>query len=433
MTAWLAGLWFTVFPLTAWAYYLLAISVAGVGLWSAWRLSARWLDGDKRILGLALLTLVPFYNFHALKYNANTVQIPFWGLTTWWFLRSFETCRPLYAALAGLAAAGAMLTKYWSVFLLAGLALAAMLDARRTAYFRSSAPWITVGVGSLALAPHAYWLVLHDFLPFNYVTDRALHSPGSPIPNALDYFAGVFGYVGVPVALTIFMARFARPALADTLFPAATERRLPMLAFVLPLLLPAVVSLAGGVRVSALWTMPAFTLLPVVLLSSPLLQVPRRAVIWITAAAMLIPIVMAAASPLVAVVMARTRPDPADFRLLAEAIDGAWRQTTNRPLRIVAGDRILAFGTAYHLPDKPSAFQFFSFTWSPYLDEARIRREGLAAVCAVEDQNCLAQAEARAARVGSARRSEVEIPGGSSVKKVPPRRYVIIAVPPQPD
>ena len=60
----------------------------------------------------------------------------------------------LWAALAGLAAAGTMYGKYWSVFLLAGLALAALIDARRVAYFRSAAPWVTIIVGGAVLAPH---------------------------------------------------------------------------------------------------------------------------------------------------------------------------------------------------------------------------------------------------------------------------------------
>ena len=77
-----------------WAYYLFAIVLATVALWIAWRRRRRISTAEKRVVGLALLTLVPFYNFHALKFNANTVLTPLWALTTWWFLRSFETRRP---------------------------------------------------------------------------------------------------------------------------------------------------------------------------------------------------------------------------------------------------------------------------------------------------------------------------------------------------
>src|SRR6266700_5881327 len=73
--------WFSVFPTADWAYYLLAMSNVGLALWIAWRLSARFLDGEKRVVGLALLTLVPFFNFHALKFNQNSVLMPLWAAT----------------------------------------------------------------------------------------------------------------------------------------------------------------------------------------------------------------------------------------------------------------------------------------------------------------------------------------------------------------
>src|SRR4029077_20577891 len=123
--------WFAVFPAADWAYYLLAMANAGLALWIVWRLAGRFLDGDKRVVGLALLTLVPFFNFHALKFNVNTVLIPIWAATTWWFLRSLQTRSIGYAALAGFAAAISMYGKYWSVVLLAGLVVAALTDRQR--------------------------------------------------------------------------------------------------------------------------------------------------------------------------------------------------------------------------------------------------------------------------------------------------------------
>ena len=143
--------WFSVFPTADWAYYLLAMSNVGLALWIAWRLCARFLDGEKRVLGLALLTLVPFFNFHGLKFNVNTILLPLWAATTLWFLRSFESRRVLDAALAGLFAAAAMYGKYWSIVLLLGLGVAALSDRRRAVYFSSAAPWVTIAVGALRL------------------------------------------------------------------------------------------------------------------------------------------------------------------------------------------------------------------------------------------------------------------------------------------
>src|SRR5471030_1605867 len=168
LAAWIVWLWFSVFPLAEWSYYLLAMLMPAIALWFAWRLSADYLDIEKRVMGLALLTLVPFFNFHALKFNVNTVLMPVWAATTFWFLRSYETRSRVYAALAGAGAAACMLGKYWSVYLLAGLFVAALIDARRADYFRSPAPWITAAVGLAVLTPHLVWLVQNGFEPFSY-------------------------------------------------------------------------------------------------------------------------------------------------------------------------------------------------------------------------------------------------------------------------
>jgi 4-amino-4-deoxy-L-arabinose transferase-like glycosyltransferase len=163
LAQWLVGAWFAVFPRADWAYYLFAMVLATAALWFGWRLMERYLDGPKRVIGLALLTFIPVFNFHALKFNNNAMSLPTWAATTWLFLRAFETRRSDYAALAGLAAGTAVLSKYWSVFLLAGLGLAALLDRRRLDYLRSPSPWITIAVGALVVAPHFIWVATHGW------------------------------------------------------------------------------------------------------------------------------------------------------------------------------------------------------------------------------------------------------------------------------
>ena len=114
LPAWIVRAWFDVFPLEPWAYALLAIATAAVALGAAWTLFGDYLDARKRAVAMALLMLIPFFNFLCFRYNANTAMLPWWALTTLFFLRSFETRRSGVAALAGVAAAGAMMVKYWS-------------------------------------------------------------------------------------------------------------------------------------------------------------------------------------------------------------------------------------------------------------------------------------------------------------------------------
>jgi hypothetical protein len=430
--------WFAVFPASDWAYYLLAMANAGLALWIVWRLTGRFLDGDKRVVGLALLTLVPFFNFHALKFNVNAVLLPLWAATTLWFLRSFERRRLLDAALAGLCAAAAMYGKYWSVFLLLGLGIAALADPRRAAYFRSPAPWVTIAVGALALAPHAAWLVANDFAPFSYaVVTHGAGSLASTMRAALGYFAGSTAYVAAPLVVVLLAAKPSRAVLADMAWPAAPERRLAALAFWAVLLVPVLVAPAMGVRLVSLWSMPAWTLLPVMLLASPLTAISRRDAVGIVTLAAAFPFVMVALAPAVAFVLHRAGlpPGAAHSSVLAEPVERLWRETTAAPLRLFSGFDEFTDGVAFYLPSHPRAVHVLDGTASQAL-EADIGRDGIALLCPARSEDrprsgwCVNAAIARARCSMPGAQVEIEVTRRYLGIAGDPARYLIVTIPP---
>ncbi len=427
LAAWLVHGWFAVFPVADWSYYLLGALTAAVALWIVWRLCADYLSAEKRVIGIAVLTLVPFFGFHALKYNVNTLLIPLWAATTLAFLRSFERRSVLWAALAGLFAGAAMLTKYWSVFLVGALVLAALLDARRAAYFRSAAPWVTVVVGALVLAPHVVWLVQNDFLPFAYAATVHGDKPLSTAAvSTLGYLAGSLGYVAAPVALTLIAAHADRAALANLLWPRDVQRQLVAVAFWAGLLLPMLGAILAGTEITSLWSMSAWTLLPVVLLSSPRIIVAPKAGTQLLALAVMFPLLMLLASPLIALSVHRNGlPDEqTDGSLLAPEVEKVWRETSGKRLRIVAGD--LAYQIAFYAKDRPDAFPDFNHTLASWIDEARIRREGMAIVCRTGNEFCLRNARRLTASDGSTVTVERRYLGVAGA----PGHYRILVIPP---
>ncbi len=431
--AWLVRAWFSVFPLADWSYYLFAMVVATVALWIAWRIAGRYLDAEKRVVGLALLTLVPFFNFHALKYNANTVMLPLWAATTALFLRSYETRSRGLAALAGLAAAAAMLGKYWSVVLLLGLGLAAIIDRRRAAYFRSSAPWITIAAGLAGLAPHIAWLYAHDFTPFAYAMDT---HPGTLLEclwSGANYVIGAAAYVAAPVVLAGLAAWPAPATLRDVVWPVAPDRRLAVLAFALPLALPTVFALAAHEVVTSLWAIAGMTLLPVVLLSSPPIVMPRIAVRRIVGVAIALPLIALALSPLIAWVIHRQGvPNYAThYSGLARAVEKAWRDTTDRPLRFVGSYNNVLYGVLFYLPADVAPLEIVNPPITPWINDAQVARDGIALACPVAETMCVQALEARAARGPVGRRTEVEITRRYFCTDDKPDRFVIVTIRPR--
>ncbi len=423
--AWLVWLWFSVFPLTEWSYYLLAMLMPGIALWIIWRISADYLDIEKRIVGLAILTFVPFFNFHALKFNVNTVLLPLWAATTFFFLRSIRSRDPIYAALAGIAAAASMLGKYWSIFLVAGLALAPLVDRHRFRYFRSTAPWITIAAGLFALWAHIIWLFDTEFEPFSYALIVHGDKPiGEAFSSAVGYLGGAFGYVAVPIMIAFAITWPNRKTLADILWPRENERRVVATAFWAPLLLPVVGAVVGRADINSLWSMPVFSLFSVVLLSSTEMTVRAIDARRVLFGAALLPIVMLIASPAIAIMAQVAGPAPAaaQTRLLANEVERLWHLTTPRPLRFVGGDADLAYGVTTYAADRPRAL-----TALPQPSRADITKHGFVLLCLAEDKICqghLSSSDPDAKQV------ETEIVRNFFRIAGIPQRYKILIVPP---
>ncbi len=421
--------WFSIFPVAEWSYYLLAMLMPALALWIIWHLSADYLDADKRIAGLALLMLVPFFNFHALKFNVNTVLIPLWAATTFWFLRSFTTRSKVYAALAGLAAACSMLGKYWSALLLSGLIVAALSDRRRAAYFKSPAPWITIAVGLIVIAPHIGWLIKHDFAPFTYA--MAIHGDkgfGDTVIAALGYLGGSLGYIAVPVLLVLAAARPNRAAFADMIWPADTERRLAAAAFWAPFLLPALAAVATGTEITSLWSMSAWSLLPVLLLSSPLISLRKIDTERIVAMAAALPLIMLIAAPAIAIMTRRDGPPPPSVQshLLAIEVERVWHQLTPQPLAFVGGEGDILLGVVAYAADRPRGVVDGLAPPSA----AQLRRAGMVLLCFTDDHACLNSAR-RAAGSSPNSTKQIGITQKSWGTLLPQRNYTVIVVPPQ--
>ncbi|HWN49209.1 MAG TPA: glycosyltransferase family 39 protein [Xanthobacteraceae bacterium] len=431
LLAWIVRGWFMLFPQADWAYIVLAVFTIAAGIYLSFELAGEWIDGTKRAAVPFLLALIPFYNFLGLKFDQNSALIPLWALTILAFVRSLKTSHLGYAALAGIAAAAALLTKYWTVFLLLALAVSALACRRRYAYFRSAAPWVTALVAAAAVTPHVLWLVREDFPTLTWAVKRAAYSLSEGMEAAFKYGLGTVGYAIVAIGLVLALVRPSPAGLRDGFIP-RDDRRIAAIVFWLPLAVPFVMAAILKISMIPLWNMPALALLPVMLLGSPLVKVSRDAVIGMAATAATITVGAALVSPAVAVAILWTGTENyAQYgRLLAREIEPEWRQTTAAPLDLLGGRYVLVATTAFYLRDRPSIYSDFSNYLSPWVDVGRIARSGIAMVCPADDEECLQELNARSAGRVGARRREVELTPHWFGISGAPARFVIATVPP---
>jgi 4-amino-4-deoxy-L-arabinose transferase-like glycosyltransferase len=431
--AWVAAAWFAVFPRADWAYYLLAAVSVTLALWFAWLIAVRVVDCEKRAIALVLLAFAPVFNFLPLKFNSNALLIPVWAGATYLFLRSRSQRTLVAGALAGAGAAIAMLTKYWSVFLIVGFAAAALSDPRRRDYFRSPAPWASIAVGAILLAPNIATLFKYDFHAFTYAAESHADTRFGPVLEALaNYLGGVLYLAGSCLALQVAAAPPAA-AWREIALPSAPDRRFMAVILWVSLLSPIVVALALEMRINSLWTMPCWALLPALMLSAPGVTVTRRAAGAVLAAAYALPVVALAASPFVALrVLDRGVGNLAEYySLLAREVDRRWPQVSPAPLAYVAGPEGLAWGCTFYCRDRPRAFPSFSRVNAPWIDPAAMARDGFVGLCPAADQGCLTQARAIAAGNPNAREETVDLARRAFDRHGPAQRFTILLAPPQ--
>jgi len=132
--AWMVSIWFSIFPTMDWAFQLFSGVNAAVALYSVYMIARLYGAGDKALFVVLLLMLTPFYQFNAQRFGANQVLLSLWPIATYCFLRAFMTRALGWSAAAGIAAALAVLGKYFSIFLVLAFVGAAAADPRRSDY-----------------------------------------------------------------------------------------------------------------------------------------------------------------------------------------------------------------------------------------------------------------------------------------------------------
>src|SRR5262249_20242100 len=247
-------------------------------------------------------------------------------------------------------------------------------------------------------------------------------------------------YVAAPLLIVFLVARPSVATIRDMAWPPVApdpRRRFAALAFWLPLLLPAVLALVAGVGLVSLWSMSAWALLPVMLLSSPLIAISRRDVLRLLPLALAFPLVMLALAPAIAFAIHRAGPEPgaAHSSVLVEPVERLWRETTDRPLRLFAGFDEFTDGVAFYMREHPVAAHVLDGGLSP-ASEARSARDGTAMVSPARPhpppsaQWCLTAANGIAARFPGGKCLEVTLARRYLGSDGEPARYTIITVPP---
>lgn len=398
LSGWIAGVWFTVFPVTDWATYALAMATLGCGLIICWLLALRVVDRRRAFFVVVMLALYPIFNFKGFKYNPDILQLVTLPLLVLAYLDAFEKRSVRSGIWLGLAGALALMTKYWVLTMIGAVGLAALIHPARLQFLRSPAPWVAIAAFVIAMLPHLMWLKQVNFIPLTYagesysITDRTLIDD-----LALRYVGHNLAMLALPVVLgAIALAWRSWRWLPFPFWSPGANSGVNVSQALNVWIIQAVVAI--GPPIGALifkiyiktdWGIPLFFLVPLALIAIPAVRVRQIALFSLAASWLVITLVVLAASPkIVAYEIGEKRKTGATYRArseLARELTEVWHTRFRSQWPVVAAYMDTGQPVTFYSPDHPAAL-IPDEPWSAGLTSLEAaKKSGFIGVCETGD------------------------------------------------
>jgi 4-amino-4-deoxy-L-arabinose transferase-like glycosyltransferase len=396
LSGWIAGLWFSFFPVADWATYLLAMTTLGVGLVICWLIALRVVDRRRAFLVVVTLALYPIFNFKGFKYNPDLLQLVTLPLVVLAYLNAFEKRSFISGVWLGLAGALALMTKYWVLTMIGAIGLAALIHPDRMKILFSPAPWVAIATLVVAMIPHLIWLRRVDFVPLTYAGDvYALSSRAQSAGLVLGYIEHNVGLLAVPILLGALVlawrprgiARFwARGPNAGVRLPQA--QNIWMIQIIVAIG-PPLGGLAFAIYMKTDWGISLFFLTPLALIAIPALRVRAMALFRITVIWLIVSLATLAAAPTIAIREIGDNPNGATSYAarsqLARELTQAWQARFGSRWAVVAGTTEIGEPMTFYSPDHPAPFTPGELWSSGLTSLQEAKRLGFIGICDTTD------------------------------------------------
>ena len=408
LAGWIAGIWFDMFPVSDWATYLLAMTTLAIGLVISWLVAIRVVDYRRAFLVVVMLAIYPIFNFKGFKFNPDLLQLVTLPLLVLAYLNAFEKRSALSGLWLGLAAALALMTKYWVLTMIGAVGLAALIHPDRLKFLRSPAPWVAIVAAVVAMIPHLLWLKNVDFAPLTYA--------GYGNRTRAESAMLVFGYVEHNLGLLILPVVLAGVALVGTGLVRRPKVALARIwsrfdntgvnlaqalnVWIIQIVVAVGPPLGGlilSVYMKTDWGISLFFLAPLALVAIPQLRVPGVALVRIIAIWLVLTLATLAAAPTIALHEITDSPNAAFSygarSQLARELTGLWHNRFFSRWSVVAGTTEIGEPMTFYSPDHPAPLTPGEIWSSGLTSLEEAKRLGFIGICDTTD-NRLPECEA---------------------------------------
>lgn len=434
---WIADLFYRVSGQIGSVYLLgpLAVIACYVGVYL---LGREMMSGGQALIGALGLVGIHYYNYSAVKFAHDQMQLPFWAFAALFFYRALVRGKALDWLIAGAMLALAFWSKYAAFVLALTMGLFLLFDPVARRSLGRAGPYLMAAAFCVVIAPNAWWVVESGFLPMQYVGHRA-----KVAQRAIEFVT----LPAVWISSQIFFTHPTLILLGVTLFPrrqaSAAARPSPEQAFARryaavmalgPFALVTAIGIVTGRTPVAMWGYPLWIFMPLaaVLWFGPVVDALRLRVFTIGYVFLFLLGPAIFIGTFISDHYSRARPKATEFpgAAIARQLTREWHEKVGTPLTYVAGTEFAANSVAVYSPDRPHVVVHGRPQFSPWIDMADLRRRG-ALVLWEEGLVAARPDEWRATFGAQGEPALLDVPRATSRRTAPVRiRYWI--VPPQP-
>lgn len=392
LPAWIAHALFIATDHAIWPQFLLGPLMTAIATWVVWRAALDVTTPWRALIAALMVQGCIYYSQGCDVFNHNSVQLPFLAAAMWAGWRATRGSTGAWIAF-GFFGACALYGKYSAALPIAAVGLYSLCNSDARANWKTRGPWIALLVGAAVMAPHIIAMNAIDFAPLHTPFGRAQEPEPwwGRIAWPFEFLASCVGVLtGVWLMCFVLFSRvFVKSHDGPVELPGHAHARDAatywMWVSIAPVVMAMVLSSAFNLRMLGLWGHPWFLfvgLACVLWCDRVILTNPLRAmwIVWVA---------LALGTLVFAGVRNIARPYMtgyiANVKFPGEALATAAQEKWNRsvaaipgtpPMRIVIGDMFSSGNVAVYAPDHPHALIDADPSHAPWIDLARIEREG---------------------------------------------------------
>lgn len=376
LIGWIAAFAIYLDHYSGWLLYFFSQVCVVICLWTTWKLAKYLLTSTYALMSVMILEGLQYFNFHAIDFSDNTLELCLWSLTIYFFYRALcDSKKNIAWILTGLFAGLGMMVKYYTFILLLGMTIFLFVLPSNRRQLTSPSPYLGLLIFTCIILPHCIWLYNNDFITIQYAFARTQSI--AHWSNHIFYplqFIWQQGLVFLPVILISLSLILGK----KTHTPTSTSTFNKLFLFyvgIFPFLFTLLLSFVFGMKLRAGWGMPLLSMWGIILFAILQPTITRKK---FTAFLMLIFILQIALVLAYIMHTHRNKKLSANYpgQKIAHEITHQWHDAFHTQLQYVAGQRWISGNIAFYSKDHPEVFLEWNKSHAPWINVTEMQKKG---------------------------------------------------------